>query len=97
MKDKSLQLITYKYLYAKSTNTEIKKIKPGIFGLRKMSKGIFQLDNQSETFDNDNFLNSCDRLFEDLIIEISDKNIPFSQTDNADNCKNCDYKDICKR
>lgn len=97
LKDKSLQLITYKYLYAKSTNTEIKKIKPGIFGLRKMSKGIFQLDNQSETFDNDNFLNSCDRLFEDLIIEISDKNIPFSQTDNADNCKNCDYKDICKR
>ncbi len=96
LKDKSLQLIIYKYLYAKKNFEDLEKIEPGIFGLRKISKDIFLLKNESEIFDNNNFISTCDDLFINLFSEILDKNIPFTQTDDDKKCKNCDYKNICK-
>lgn len=97
---KSLQLIIYKYLYLK-THSEINinnvNIEPGIIGLRKLSNGIFVLDNRSETFDDENFINNCNELFTSLFAEILDPNIPFKQVDDDKKCTYCDFKTICKR
>lgn len=35
--------------------------------------------------------------FDDLIIEIFDSEIPFSQTKNDNNCKWCAFKGICNK
>lgn len=97
---KSLQLIIYKYLYLKmhqDINIKNFNIEPGIIGLRKLSNGIFVLNNNSESFDDDNFMNTCDMLFCTLFNEILDKAIPFRQTDDDKNCTFCDFKTICKR
>ena len=70
---KSLQLIIYKYLYVKEhPNINLKNItiEPGIIGLRKLSNGIFTLNNNSKAFDDDNFIESCDTLFKDIFSEI---------------------------
>lgn len=97
---KALQLIIYKYLYVKE-HPEIDindiNIEPGIIGLRKLSNGIFTLNNESETFDNKEFIENCDKLFRDLFTEILDKDIPFKQTDDDNKCMFCDFKVICKR
>lgn len=97
---KALQLIIYKYLYLK-TNPEINinnvNIEPGIIGLRKLSNGIFILNNNSETFENDNFIKNCDELFTNLFAEILDTSIPFKQVDDENKCTYCDFKTICKR
>lgn len=97
---KSLQLIIYKYLYLKmhqEIDTNNIGIEPGIIGLRKLSNGIFVLDNKSKTFDNEDFVKNCDDLFTNLIAEILDTNIPFKQVDDENKCMYCDFKTICKR
>ena len=97
---KSLQLIIYKYLYLKMhQDIDIKNInvEPGIIGLRKLNNGIFVLNNSSESFDDENFMNTCDTLFSELFAEILNKATPFKQTDNDNKCTYCDFKTICKR
>ena len=97
---KSLQLIIYKYLYVKEhPNINLKNItiEPGIIGLRKLSNGIFTLNNNSEAFDDDNFIESCDTLFKDIFSEILNEKISFKQTDDEKKCTFCDFKTICKR
>ena len=96
--DKSLQLLIYKYLY-KRNNMEVypDNIEPGIFGLRKMSKGLFSLSNKSNCFLDENLLEDCESMFLDLLKELLNKDIPFEQTKDEKNCKNCDFIEICKR
>lgn len=98
LSEKSLQLLIYKYLYKKSnSDIECQNIEPGIFGLRKISKGIFSLSNKSEHFDDDNLMLNCESMFLDLFNEILDKDIPFKQTEDEKECANCDFIEICKR
>lgn len=96
--DKSLQLLIYKYLYKKS-NDDIaaENIKPGIFGLRKMSKGLFSLSNNSELFIGENVVADCEQKFVDLFKDILNKDNPFTQTDDENQCMNCSFIEICKR
>lgn len=96
LKDKSLQLLIYKFLFSKKSNVDLKNIKPGILALRKMSKGVFSLKNECELFDNENFITNCEQMFTDLFKEILDKDVPFVQTKDENKCKICDYTDICK-
>ena len=72
-------------------------IEPGIFGLRKMSKGLFSLSNKSNCFLDENLLEDCESMFLDLLRELLNKDIPFEQTKDEKNCKNCDFIEICKR
>ena len=55
----------------------------------KMDKEpIYDISAYSEEFGNR--LNS-------VLEEIFDQSVPFSQTDNEDHCKNCDFRMLCNR
>ena len=96
--DKSLQLLIYKYLYKKSNmHLEAENIAPGIIGLRKISKGVFSLSNNSEHFNDENLITDCESMFSDLFKEILNRDIPFKQTEDEKKCSNCGFIDICKR
>ncbi len=41
--------------------------------------------------------NDVEDYIKDLLSELFDREIPFTQTENTDNCKYCNYKDICGR
>lgn len=95
---KALQLIIYKYLYSKKhKDIEITNISPGIFGLMKLSKGVFSLKNNAEEFADDKFIDRCEFHFESLFGEILDKDTPFVQTGTLKNCNYCEFINICKR
>ena len=98
LKEKSLQLLIYKYLY-KISNSNISSddITPGIFGLRKIRKGLFSLSNNSDKFISDNLIEDCESMFLNLFEEILNKDIPFKQTEDEKNCMNCSFIEICKR
>lgn len=96
--EKSLQLLIYKYLYAnKNSNIPYENIQPGIFGLRKMSYGLFSLSCNSDYYNDDNLSTNFEEDIKNLYKEILDRNIPFIQTEDINKCKLCDYKEICKR
>ena len=96
--EKALQLLIYKYLYKKShEDIASENIKPGIISLRRLSKGVFSLSNNSEYFNDENLTDECESMFSDLFNEILNRDIPFMQTENENNCSNCNFIEICKR
>lgn len=96
--EKALQLLIYKYLYKKShEDVASENIKPGIISLRRLSKGVFSLSNNSEYFNDENLTEECESMFSDLFKEILNRDVPFKQTEDENNCNNCNFIDICKR
>lgn len=98
LSEKSLQLLIYKYLYKKAHNDiAADDIEPGIIGLRKISKGIFSLSNNSSLFIGENLTEDFESKLSAIYNEILDKDIPFKQTEDENKCLNCSFVDICKR
>ena len=98
LSEKSLQLLIYKYLYKKAhNNIAADDIEPGIIGLRKISKGIFSLSNNSSLFIGENLIEDFESKLSAIYNEILDKDIPFKQTEDENKCLNCSFVDICKR
>lgn len=96
--EKALQLLIYKYLYKMmNDNIDISKIQPAILGLLKNGDVLFKLINKSSNFNDDNFVDSCNFLFESLFKEILNKDIPFVQTADENKCSICSYTSVCKR
>ena len=98
LSEKSLQLLIYKYLYKKAhNNIAADDIEPGIIGLRKISKGVFSLSNNSSLFIGENLIEDFESKLSAIYNEILDKDIPFRQTEDENKCLNCSFVDICKR
>ena len=98
LSEKSLQLLIYKYLYKKAHNDiAAENIEPGIIGLRKISKGVFSLSNNSTLFEGENLIEDFESKLSAVYNEILNKDIPFTQTEDENKCTNCSFTDICKR
>ena len=98
LSEKSLQLLIYKYLYKKAHNDiAADDIEPGIIGLRKISKGVFSLSNNSSLFIGEDLIEDFESKLSAIYNEILDKDIPFKQTEDENKCLNCSFVDICKR
>ncbi len=95
--EKSVQLLIYKYLYNTKHDIQEENIEPGIIALKKTSKGIFSLTNNSDRFNGDNFIKECEDIILKIFKEILNKDIPFRQTDDEKKCKYCNFLGICKR
>jgi len=97
----AFQTLVYSYVMHKN-HPEIAAIFPGIYSLR----GIFDQDfdpaiKSKETGNTQvEFVSISDQfeiIFKQLIEEIFNVDIPFCQTTNDENCKNCSYRQICRR
>ena len=98
MKEKSIQLLMYKYLYLQENKgVAPEQVKPGIVGFLKLSHGVFDLNIDEHHELNTDFEGCCTRYFEDLLAEMFNKDIPFAQCEDTDPCKICDFKNICNR
>ncbi|NTW32266.1 MAG: PD-(D/E)XK nuclease family protein, partial [Bacteroidetes bacterium] len=94
---KSLQLLTYAYLFNKNTNTL--NLSTGIFTFRSLSKGFCSVtcpDTKSDIIDIAN-LQEVENALLKIISSIFDKNIPFTQTADTKICKNCPFTEICNK
>ena len=93
-----MNLLVYKYLYKKANdNIAEENIEPGIFGLKKISKGIFSLSNNSNYFKGDDFTTDFESIMIEIFSEILNREISFKQTEDENKCKNCNFMEICKR
>ena len=41
------------------------------------------------------YLNEFEKILSEKLSEIFDKNLPFIETEDKDNCKFCAYKNLC--
>lgn len=93
---KSFQLLMYSWLYARMHKSDL-PIASGIISFRKLSTGFMQV----KTPDGDLILPSTLANFEDslreLVGDLLNRDIEFSQTEDLKNCTYCDFKGICSR
>ncbi len=92
---KAFQVFFYAYLFAKN-NEDIRQIEAGIYSLRKLSQRFIRLtlpdsDNLSESFPR------FEEQLSSLIRNMLDPTETMHQTDDEDQCKWCDFKEICNR
>ena len=89
---KAFQVLFYKYLYLDTLELDGNEIETGIISLRNLSAGFLKIQLKTE-----NLMEEFEGLLFSIIDEIFDSECDFEQTDNADACTYCDYKNICNR
>lgn len=95
--DKAFQLMMYYWLYSK-TNTPQEIPVCAIISLKKPSDWLIELKLPTPLSDEDQSdLENFQALLEELLTTLLDPNQPFSQTDDLNHCKYCDFKSVCGR
>ena len=102
-KSKAIQVLIYSWLYEKNYSQQEFPFISGIFALQKPSIGLLSFAIKQEINENQQYLvdKTTLRKFEEILKEILtnlfDKSIPFTQTTNLNICQYCDFKKICQR
>ncbi len=92
---KALQVTAYAWAYQKQTGESLLLL-PGIISLKK-ADGKFLPVVFPEGEEQKDVLNQAENALHQLTSEILDAEMPFVQTQVADICKTCDFKNLCNR
>ena len=92
-----LQVFIYAFFYHMIAPEKV--LSPGIYFMRTSFQNFSSTVtcNKQEVNDVLEYFDEFETLFNDKISELFDKDIPFTQTENVDNCKYCPFKDLCER
>lgn len=94
---KALQMLIYGYLWAKHTSSD-KAISSGIVSLRNFSEGFQTVAIPGNTnIASDEIKQEIEKIVKTVFIELLNKELPITQTENLENCKYCPFKQICIR
>lgn len=89
------QTFFYAWMIAHSQGN--KELVPSVYYIRSLFRDFNPNIKENKTVV-DNFANyyaDFENILKELITEIFNPDIAFSQTENQDKCRYCDYKDIC--
>ena len=97
----AFQTLVYSYILHKN-HPEIQAIYPGIYSLRGIFEEDFEPVLRSKEIGNMpvEFVSVAvpfESFFRQLLEEIFNVSIPFSQTTIIENCKNCSFRQICRK
>ncbi len=97
----AFQTLVYSYILHKN-QPEIGAIHPGIYSLRGIFEEEFNPALRSKEIgiipvEFISISGQFETLFIQLLEEIFNQSIPFTQTTNEDHCKICSYRQICRR
>ena len=98
--DKLFQLITYLLMYEHNAGESSSVVKAGILSTREVSKNSLVYLFKASILKDENLMTykpDIQECMNSLFLRIFDKETPFSQTENEDNCKNCDFLHLCGR
>ncbi|PLX11023.1 MAG: hypothetical protein C0598_09190 [Marinilabiliales bacterium] len=90
---KAFQVLFYKYLYQKSEKIN-EDLETGIISLRNLKSGFMKFEIKNYSGD---ILSEFEVLLNSIFDDIYNPDKSFIQTEITDNCKFCDYKNICNR
>ncbi len=94
--DKNFQLLFYGWLYGKS-NPGAGEMETGIISFRQLSAGLMIAGLPEKEPVTPQSLMEFEEIIKSILMEIFDTEVPFIQTDVADDCRYCPYTSICGR
>jgi hypothetical protein len=95
--EKSFQILSYAYIFDKNAGNGKNVLSAAIYPFRKLSEGPKPLTiNGSNKLTRDVF-DEFEVQLRSLVIEIMDPSQSFKQTNDPNQCRNCDYVSLCHR
>jgi ATP-dependent helicase/nuclease subunit B len=94
---KSFQLLMYAYMYHNAHPEISNNLQSGIITFRQLSAGIKPVTVTGTDVLTENILHEFEHQLKDLLKEIYDPSLPFTQTASLEYCDYCSYKSICNR
>jgi ATP-dependent helicase/nuclease subunit B len=96
---KSLQLLCYGYLFRKNFDTHSLPIKAGIYAFRNLTDGLktITMKDVEHGILREEFLVNFENAFKALILPLLDPEQKFTQTENLDHCRRCEFNALCRR
>lgn len=90
---------TFFYAWLIYQETGNKNLNPSVYYIRNLFKGFDPYIYTGKTIVDDfaPYLKEFNTTLETLLSDIFNPKIPFTQTENQDKCRYCNYKDICLR
>ena len=105
--EKALQLLMYQYLYLKEHPLSPDQVVGAIHALKYANNIEFCLtkvnptksDSDADTsfLEGDNLIPDMEAMLEAVVAEMLDPETPFKQAESDKKCRNCEFKEICKR
>ncbi len=103
-KKEIIQILLYSLFYAERNGIQPEKLTPKVIFVQDLINKKTQYTKESNISVNKETLHLtneiCDEFkshLRECLDEIFNTEIPFTQTKNNNNCKYCDFKDICER
>ncbi len=106
---KLVQLFVYALLCKYTDNEVVKQERDrGVFDpicgiistkecLKSNKKYLYSMQYNGQDYFDDELLQIFEQAFQELMDQILDSKVPFTQANKAENCKYCDFKAICRR
>ncbi len=94
---KAFQLMMYSLLYTKEKPEDKLPTEPGILSFRSLANGFMKINFSGEDIITNQSLSMFEDILKQLLTDIFDPKLSFNQTLITDNCKYCNYKEICGR
>jgi CRISPR/Cas system-associated exonuclease Cas4 (RecB family) len=96
-KDKVFQVLFYAYVYSKNQSNHTAPTKAGIVSFRNLSSGFMAVKTPEGEIIDQGVLKDFEIVLSKITKELLESSIPFSQTENPDNCTYCPFVGICNR
>lgn len=94
---KAFQLLVYAWLFYRNQEKPYQEIETGNITLRKISQGFMKVKLPDEKRIGEESMEIFEEMLKDLMEKIMDPEIPFTQTEDAENCTYCPFTSICTR
>jgi CRISPR/Cas system-associated exonuclease Cas4 (RecB family) len=94
---KAFQLLLYAYLYFRNQGMTAQNIQSGNITLRSVSEGFMKVGLPEGQEIGAEVMDIVEAQLKELCETILDEDIPFTQTEDPENCAYCPFKAICTR
>jgi ATP-dependent helicase/nuclease subunit B len=93
---KAFQLMMYAWLYMQAKDKSA-VVQPGIISFRKNKKGFLHLETPSGQVVTEKSLGDFEKVLMEITKQILSPTTVFSQTENVQMCRTCEFNAICRR
>jgi ATP-dependent helicase/nuclease subunit B len=94
---KAFQLLVYAWLFYRNQESRDQRIETGNITLRMISEGFMRVRLPEEQGIGKESMEIFEEMLKALLEKILDPEIPFTQTEDAENCTYCPFTAICTR